>query len=724
MVARLKSIFVTLFLISITISFDAYSQEVRGFLQTPRGDINNFSVAGWACQIGNSESIEVSLYAGNDLSPNNLIQTIKANRDNEQAVRDACGSEGYHRFKFDISPETIYLHSGKPIVARAFIGSKQRVLTNGTNPVYPVLPETSVKGIVDGIGQANSKYFLMGWACQPEIEVPVRLTAFTQNSSGEVKLLSFNHETSTTSEPSVSQACDTSSTKHRFRIPIEQSVVDEFAGRPVHVLAEDSFGSSRQFLFNSGKINIPATAARSAPASKPNILIFFTDDQGFADLGIQNVLDDVKTPNIDSLAQNGVQFTNGYITAPQCSPSRAGLLAGRYQQRFKLDENSHIPMSIEQQTIAERFKAAGYNTGAFGKWHLEIMNTSKEWGQENYPEIQPFVAGKVPLDVQLSYFPHERGFDDMFVGYTGSYWRNVDLLGRKTEVERYSNNTFRVDLTTEATMSFIDKNWQRPFFAYVAHYAPHVPLEAPQEYLDRFPEDMPERRRYALAMMSALDDGVGKIIDQLKTYNILDNTLIMFISDNGAPLGDDMTDAPIANRNEAWNGSLNTPFTGEKGMLTEGALRVPFIVQWPNMVESNQVIDTPVSSLDAAYTALKVAEVEELQDLDGVDLLPLVTDNNSADFDDRALFWRFYFQRAVRQGDWKYMQIGLEREYLFDMTKSEPESVNLISENPGKADELRALYWQWSAEMPREETLIEAPLPFLERVDRYLPTGQ
>ena len=719
--ARTKCFPLVLFLASIAIANQAVSQELKGFVQTPRGDTNNFSVAGWACQAGNDEPVTVTLYAGEEFSPSNRIQSVQADRDSEQAVRDACNSDGYHRFKFDVSPETLFRHAGKPIVVEASIGSNKKILPSRNNAVYPALPDTLVKGVVDGIGQANSKYFLMGWACQPEIELPVTLTVFTQTSSGEVKFLESNYQTSTTSESSVSSACQTTRTKHRFRIPIDESFVQQYAGRPLHVIAQDVFGENQQFLFNSGKVNIPTKIANQISQRTPNVLVFFTDDQGFADLGIQNILDDIKTPNIDRLAQQGVRFTNGYITAPQCSPSRAGLLAGRYQQRFRLDENSHIPMSIEQRTIAERFRQHGYKTGAFGKWHLEIMNTSKEWGQQNYPEIQPFRADQVPLDVQLSYFPHERGFDDMFVGYTGSYWRNVDLLGRKTEVERYSDNAFRVDLTTEATMSFIDKNWQRPFFAYVAHYAPHVPLEAPQEYLDRFPEDMPNRRRYALAMMSALDDGIGKITNQLSNYNILDNTIIMFISDNGAPLGDDMTDAPIPNRQEAWNGSMNAPFTGEKGMLTEGALRVPYLLHWPDGIDASQVVDTPVSSLDAVYTALKAAQIEELDELDGQDLLPLLNNNDSSEFDTRPLFWRFFFQRAVRQGDWKYMQVGIEREYLFDMTKSEPESVNLIDSNQAKAQELRDLYWQWSAEMPREEPLVEAPLPFLERVDRYLP---
>ena len=449
--------------------------------------------------------------------------------------------------------------------------------------------------------------------------------------------------------------------------------------------------------------------------------MFFTDDQGFADLGVHDVLDDIETPNIDQLANNGALFTQGYVTAPQCSPSRAAMITGIHQSRFRMDENRHIPMTLEVETLAQKFKREGYTTAMLGKWHLEVMNNSGEWFENNYPEIVPRRAAEVPQEVRNQYYPHERGFDYVFAGYTRSFLRNMNERGRLIELERHVNEDFRVDLVCDAATTFIDKNWLKPFYMHVAHYAPHVPMEATQKYLERFDKDMPQRRRYALAMMAAIDDGVGQVVKKLKDYNLLDNTIILFISDNGAPLGDDMTDALLSNSREAWNGSRNDPFTGEKGMLTEGALRVPFIMHWPDKIPPNTVINPPVSSLDAGYTTVKAAGVTDLGELDGLDLMPLIAGDTTG-FDTRAQYWRFYFQRAIRLGNWKYMQAGIEREYLFDMTKAEPESVNYINDYPEIAADLRNRYWQWAAQMPRPEPLVEIPAPFAERVDLFLPT--
>lgn len=705
----------------ISLSSVAQIANFRGHVQVPRGDISNFSVAGWACRYTLDDSVSVRMFAGETRQNATLIQTIAANMRTEEAVRERCNSEGFHRFKFDVDQKIVYEHSGQNLYFEMFLANEQSPLTGTAQYQLPVHPETQVKGFVDGIKRANNSQFLMGWACQTNVSEAIDVTAFVKDS-GSIVILDDVAITPAVAESAVSNACETDIGRHRFRIRISDDVLLEHAGKPIHVIAKAAFGQQTRFLENSGKLLVPSIPSSSSTEKAPNVIVFFTDDQGFADLGVQGVADDIKTPNIDKLANNGIRFTNGYITAPQCSPSRAGMLSGRYQQRFGLDANNHIPMTLEQQTIADRFKVHDYSTGMFGKWHLEVMANSSEWGGNNFPDIQPWRVSEVPLEVRHNYFPHQRGFDSMLAGYTGVYLRNMDMRGDEVPVETFGSKKFRVELATEASLSFIDKNWQQPFFMYVSHYAPHVPLEASQKYLDRFPEDMPERRRYALAMMAALDDGVGDIVDKLENYNILDNTLIFFISDNGAPLDDDMFDAPIADAREGWNGSLNTPFAGEKGMLTEGALRVPFIMHWPKQIPEGMVIDTPVSSLDAAYTALNAAQVDDLSNLDGQDLLPLAQGDSSS-FDQRSLAWRFYFQRAIRKGDWKYMQVGIEREYLFDMTQVEPESINFIEQYPEIADELREEYWQWSSEMPRPEPLVEAPVPFLRRVDFYLPTS-
>jgi arylsulfatase A-like enzyme len=453
---------------------------------------------------------------------------------------------------------------------------------------------------------------------------------------------------------------------------------------------------------------------------KPNVIVIFTDDQGYADLGIQGQLSDIKTPNIDMLAHNGVRFTHGYVTSPQCTPSRAAMHTGQYQERFGVDENKFTPMPKEVKTLGERFNTLGYKTGMVGKWHLDVDGNSREWAAKNYPEVTPYIVKDVPFDERREYFPDARGYDDTFYGFDKRYWANFNLDGETVDAGFVNNNSDRLEVITKAAVTFIDRNWESPFYLHVAHYGPHVPLATKQEYLDRFPGDMKERRRYALAMMSTIDDGVGEIIATLEKYQLLNNTIIYFISDNGAPLGDVMADAPISKLYATWDGSINAPFIGEKGMLTEGGIRVPYIVQWQGHFDGGKVVDKPVSSLDAAYTALKLAGDTDLSSLDGVDLVPAI--NGEVDYlDSRPLFWRFYKQRAIRLGKWKYLQAGVAREYLFDMESQTNESVNLIDLYPDIAKSLRQKYLDWDAQMLRPDDKAEIERPFQIRYDTYLP---
>ncbi|MBN7820455.1 sulfatase [Bowmanella yangjiangensis] len=458
---------------------------------------------------------------------------------------------------------------------------------------------------------------------------------------------------------------------------------------------------------------------------KPNVVIIFTDDQGYADLGIQGSRQDLKTPNIDKLASLGTRFSHGYVTSPQCTPSRAGLVSGQYQQRFGVDENRFTPMPLDIDTIGSRFQRLGYKTGMIGKWHLEVMGNSSEWLEKNHPDFYASNQSieKLPLQYKRPFFPDERGFDDVFWGYERRYWTNFELNGSDKSAGYQIKEQYRLDLTAQAAGAFIERNAENPFLLYFAPYGPHVPLEATEFYLSRIPENMPTRRRYALAMMAAIDDGVGMIVDKLEKHGLMDNTIIFFISDNGAPLGDDMTDAPLDKRGEAWNGSRNDPLIGEKGMLTDGGIRVPYLVKWQGHFPAGKVIDKPVSSLDAVYTALELAGEKSLSDLDGVSLLPALEGN--ADYlDERALYWRFWMQRAVRKGKWKYLQAGIRREFLFDMESQEGETLNVIDLHPAVADELRQQLLQWSNEMQRPDPIVEIPAPFGARYDHYLPPPQ
>ena len=315
---------------------------------------------------------------------------------------------------------------------------------------------------------------------------------------------------------------------------------------------------------------------------RPNIIVIFTDDHGFADLGIQGQVEDIKTPYIDQMAKEGVLMTSGYISAPQCTPSRAGLLTGRYQQRFGLDENGTIPLPLEETIIPQRLKEAGYITGMTGKWHLEPNHIEHLWIAENMPELKGRKPEPkdIPFSKKLAYMPSERGFDDCFQGEMRHYWVNYDLEGNSIEKQHITDKRFRIDVQTDAAVTFIDRNHEKPFFFYLAYFGPHIPLEATEKYLNRFPGEMPERRRYALAMLSAIDDGVGKVKEALRKYNIEENTIIFFIGDNGAPLKITKEDKPIPQVIGCWDGSLNDPYVGEirKKMNTK-SLSVDHFVQ-------------------------------------------------------------------------------------------------------------------------------------------------
>jgi len=429
-----------------------------------------------------------------------------------------------------------------------------------------------------------------------------------------------------------------------------------------------------RYFLNAFLLLAICTPQISGAERKPNVLVIYTDDHGYSDLGSQEVVDDIRTPHIDQLAAAGVRMTDGYTTAPQCVPSRAGLISGQYQTRFGLESNPQYTDAAvmrrfhELETIPERLKKAGYVTGMAGKWHL---------GTNRAEAIAAHGFDKV-------FFKHSAG---------PGHW-NMDLSGNDIEPQGQKGGGYHLDLISEFACTFIERFRKQPFFFYLAYRAPHVPLDAPPKYLKRFPGEMPERRRQALAMLSAVDDGVGRILSTLRQFGLEEDTLIFFISDNGAPLKMHKLDAPGGG--PGWDGSLNDPLNGEKGMLTEGGIRVPFLVSWKGTIPGGQVYASPVITLDVAATACDLAGLEKDPELDGVNLVPYLTGEKKG-APHEILYWRWLGQSAIRKGKWKYLRSD-NREYLFDLDEDAEEISNLMGRRPEIAGALHAELKVWAAE--------------------------
>ncbi|MFA6546442.1 MAG: sulfatase-like hydrolase/transferase [Limisphaerales bacterium] len=419
---------------------------------------------------------------------------------------------------------------------------------------------------------------------------------------------------------------------------------------------------------------LPAADAPK-PSTRANILLILADDLGYADLGCQGS-PDVKTPNIDSLAANGVRCTAGYVTAPQCSPSRAGLLSGRYQQRFGHEGNPNFPVMLMHggRTMADHLKAAGYAAGHFGKWHLGFsdMGTAPKEIREGRDQM----------------LPTQHGFDESF-GY-GDYER-VAKKGSDIAPAPHAHDD-RVFARKAA--DFIGRHQAAPWFVYLALHAPHTQQVDFGDYRARFP-NAPKERLGVLSVMAQQDEAVGTVLARLRELNQEENTLVFFISDNGG-----------TRRGEGeakhFTGSLNTPFSGDKGTVLEGGIRVPFLMQWRGTLPAGKTYDRPIISLDVLPTALAAAGARPLTEtaLDGVNLLPFLKAGQSGD-PHSVLFWRWRTEQAVRQGDWKLVRGKEHREWrLIDLSKDVRESTDLTQQQPAKAKELRELHERWAAGLP------------------------
>ncbi len=436
----------------------------------------------------------------------------------------------------------------------------------------------------------------------------------------------------------------------------------------------------------------PEAAAAQAP-KKPNVIVILADDLGSADIGVYGGKD-IPTPHIDSIAKNGVRFAQGYVSGPYCSPTRAGLITGRYQQRFGHEFNEggvnreKFGLPLSETTFAQRMKALGYVTCAIGKWHLGFA-----------PQFRPM----------------SRGFDEFYGTLANTPFFHPQLVDSKISPDPKKvadADYYTTDAFGDRAVDFIKRNKDHPFFLYLPFNACHVPSQAPEKYLDRFAQIKDKDRRLYAAMMSAMDDAIGRILGTLRELNIEENTLIVFLSDNGGPM-----------TKMGANGSNNRPLRGQKGDTWEGGVRVPFLLQWKARLPAGKTYQFPVIQLDILPTVLAAAggEVKAERKLDGVNLLPFLEGKNAGRPHD-TLYWRFGPQWAIRQGDWKLVQ-GYDYDakdqgpihqtkvtppMLFDLKDDPGETKDVAAQHPDRVRAMRTAWESWNRELAEPAWL---PIP-------------
>lgn len=433
----------------------------------------------------------------------------------------------------------------------------------------------------------------------------------------------------------------------------------------------------------------------AAAAERPNILLILADDLGYGDVGANGHSTGIATPHIDAIAENGARFTSGYATHPYCSPSRAALMSGMYQHRFGFEANSGpeayaaanfgVPRSIP--ILAEKLKEAGYATGMAGKWHIGFREGLR---------------------------PHERGFDSFYGFLSGarSFYPDPDgnapLLRNGDVVEEEPH--YLTDAFAEEAVDFIDRHYKKynrakpanstenreqgtgnsakPWFLYLAFNAVHVPMEATAAYEARFPDITSPKRRTLAAMLAAMDDAVGRVMEKVRELGEEENTLVFFYSDNGGI--------------PSMNASSNGPLRGVKGSTFEGGIRVPFLAQWKGVIPRGLVYENPVMGFDCHATALAAAGLSldngAAPALDGVDILPFLTGKNEGR-PHEALYWRAANQHAARLGDWKYVKLPRENPSLFNLADDLGETTDLADSHPEKLAQLEKAFAEWSGQM-------------------------
>ncbi len=432
---------------------------------------------------------------------------------------------------------------------------------------------------------------------------------------------------------------------------------------------------------------------------KPNIILLFADDAGYADFGFQGSRV-MSTPSLDKLAAEGMRFTQGYVSASVCGPSRAGLLTGKYQQRFGFEENNvpgymsevsaqlgeDMGVPLEEKTMADYLKSLGYRTAVFGKWHLG--------GADRF-------------------HPTNRGFDE-FYGFRGgarSYFAyEKEPVEKLNKLERgfgkfAEHEGYLTDVLAAEAASFIERNKDQPFFVFLSFNAVHTPMEATEEDLTQFPELTGTRKEVA-AMTLALDRACGKVLDKLTELGLDDNTIVVFTNDNGGP----------SDR----NASVNLPLSGTKSNHLEGGIRVPFLMRWPGKIPTHTVYDYPVSTLDLLPTFLEAAGGEAPAGLDGVDLMPFISGKNK-ERPHQRLFWKKDCRAVIREGDWKLIRFPDRPAELYYIENDISEHHNLVGEYPEKVKAMFKELFEWELLLERPRWMLRKSFEKLDidRMDQY-----
>lgn len=427
---------------------------------------------------------------------------------------------------------------------------------------------------------------------------------------------------------------------------------------------------------------------------KPNFIIILADDLGYGDVGFTGSTQ-IKTPHIDALAKSGVTFSQGYVSAPVCGPSRAGLITGRNQVNFGFDNNlvidlpqfneDYVGLPVNEKTIADRLAELGYINGIVGKWHL----------------------GEA-----AQFHPTERGFHK-FWGYLGG---GHDYFPTKPDGKSYTREiisnykkpqaiTYITDDKGDECVDFIKRHKHENFFLYASFNAPHAPMQATEADLKLYDHIKDEKRRIYAAMVHRLDVNVGKIMSELRAQNLDSNTVVVFLSDNGGPCNS--------------NASMNAPFNGQKGILLEGGIRVPFVMSYPEKLKSETIYDNAISSLDLTptFVALAGGETKPKDKLDGVNIFPFIT-NEVEGIPHETMLWRFTISAGIRKGNWKLVRLPDRLPLLFNLDNDIAEQNNVTSENWDLVESMLKELGDWDVSCP-QVLFMEGNKWRREQVDLY-----